>query len=125
LISTIVWTLGPVIAGVALVITFVLIERRTGRPLLPLSVILDRARGGAYLSVGISGTGGFAVFLFLTYYLAETLKVTPLQTGVTFLPLSARPSPSRPPTPGSPWEVRYRPSRRGRRGSAWTPRPRS
>jgi len=81
------WTLGPVIAGVLLVIVFVLVERRVSHPLLPLPVILDRDRGAAYLTVGISGTGGFAVFLFLTYYLAETLGFTPFQTGVAFLPM--------------------------------------
>ncbi|GAA4386690.1 MFS transporter [Tsukamurella soli] len=81
------WTLGPVIAGVALVIVFVLIERRVGNPLLPLPVILDRDRGAAYLAIGISGIGGFAVFLFLTYYLEETLRFSPLQTGVAFLPM--------------------------------------
>jgi predicted MFS family arabinose efflux permease len=82
-------TIGPVIAGVALVAVFVLIERRTKYPLLPLRVILDRVRGTAYLSLGISGIGMFAVFLFLTYYLAITLGFTPLQTGVAFLPMIA------------------------------------
>ncbi len=81
------WTLGPVIAGVVLVIVFVLIERRVSNPLLPLPVILDRDRGAAYLSGGISGIGSFAVFLFLTYYLQETLGFTPFQTGLAFLPL--------------------------------------
>ncbi|WP_410671390.1 MFS transporter [Amycolatopsis sp. cmx-4-68] len=80
-------TIGPVLAGVALVAVFVLIERRTRNPLLPLRVILDRVRGTAYLALGISGIGMFAVFLFLTYYLATTLGFTPLQTGVAFLPM--------------------------------------
>jgi EmrB/QacA subfamily drug resistance transporter len=80
-------TVGPVIVGAALVAVFVLIERRTEYPLLPLRVILDRVRGAAYLSLGISGTGMFAVFLFLTYYLENTLGFTPLQTGVAFLPM--------------------------------------
>jgi len=80
-------TLGPVVAGAVLVAVFVLIERRVSHPLLPLPVILDRDRGAAYLSVGISGTGSFAVFLFLTYYLEETLRFTPFQTGVAFLPM--------------------------------------
>jgi MFS family permease len=81
------WTLGPVIAGVVLVIVFALTERRVSHPLLPLPVILDRDRGAAYLSIGISGIGGFAVFLFLTYYLEETLRFTPFRTGVAFLPM--------------------------------------
>lgn len=81
------WTIGPVIAGVVLVAIFVLIERRANHPLLPLGVLFDRNRGTAYLSVGISGIGSFAVFLFLTYYLEDTLKFTPIQTGIAFLPL--------------------------------------
>ena len=80
-------TLGPVTAGVVLLIVFVLIEGRVSHPLLPLRVVLDRDRGAAYLSVGISGAGSFAVFLFLTYYLQETLGFTPLQTGLACLPL--------------------------------------
>jgi EmrB/QacA subfamily drug resistance transporter len=78
---------GPVIAGTVLIAVFVLIERRTSHPLLPLQVVLDRVRGTAYLSLGISGTGMFAVFLFLTFYLQDTLGFTPLQTGAAFLPM--------------------------------------
>ncbi|EWM13549.1 DHA2 family efflux MFS transporter permease subunit [Kutzneria sp. 744] len=80
-------TFGPVIVGALLLVAFVLIERRTEFPLLPLRVVLDRVRGAAYLSLGISGTGMFAVFLFLTYYLANTLGYTPLETGFAFLPM--------------------------------------
>jgi len=80
-------TLIAVIAGAILVVIFVLIERRAGHPLLPLGVILDRNRGTAYLAVGITGIGSFAVFLFLTYYLEDTLKFTPIQTGISFLPM--------------------------------------
>jgi EmrB/QacA subfamily drug resistance transporter len=80
-------TLGAVIAGLVLVVVFVLIERRAAHPLLPLPVILDRNRGTAYLSVGITGIGSFAVFLFLTYYLEDTMKFTPIETGISFLPM--------------------------------------
>jgi EmrB/QacA subfamily drug resistance transporter len=82
-----VWTLGSIIVGVVLIIAFVLLERRVPHPLLPLGVLLNRNRGTAYLAVGISGVGTFAVFLFLTYYLEETLKLTPIQTGLAFLPM--------------------------------------
>jgi EmrB/QacA subfamily drug resistance transporter len=81
------WTIGPVIVGVALVAAFVLIERRAKHPLLPLGILVDRNRGAAYLSVGTSGIGSFAVFLFLTYYLQDILGFTPIQTGVGFLPM--------------------------------------
>jgi hypothetical protein len=51
-------------------------------------VVLDRNRGGAYLSFFIGAAGMFGIFLFLTYYLQETLRYSPLVTGVAFLPLS-------------------------------------
>ncbi|WP_433663432.1 MFS transporter [Nocardia sp. CA-128927] len=82
-------TLVPVSAGVLLVAAFVLIERRTQHPLLPLYVLLDRVRGSAYLTVAITGTGMFAIFLFLTYYLQNTLGFTPIQSGAAFLPMIA------------------------------------
>src|ERR1035438_3561029 len=40
-------------------------------PLLPLRILLDRTRGGAYVAVGVAGIAIFGVFLFLTYYLQE------------------------------------------------------
>jgi MFS family permease len=52
-------------------------------------VVLDRNRGGAYLSFFIAAAGLFGIFLYLTYYLQQTLGYTPLVTGVAFLPLSA------------------------------------
>ncbi|MEV6641461.1 DHA2 family efflux MFS transporter permease subunit [Amycolatopsis sp. NPDC051371] len=79
--------LGPAVSGVLLVVAFVLVERRVRDPLLPLSVVLDRDRGASYLTIGISGTGGFAVFLFVTFYLAETLHFTPVESGLAFLPM--------------------------------------
>lgn len=82
-------TLLPAIAGVVLLIAFVLIERRSSHPLLPLRVVLDRDRGAALLSVGISGAGMFAIFLFLTYYLTTVLEFSPMQTGAAFLPMVA------------------------------------
>jgi predicted MFS family arabinose efflux permease len=50
--------------------------------------VLDRARGGAYLSILLAGAGIFAVFLFLTYYMQENLGFSPVKTGVAFLPLT-------------------------------------
>jgi MFS family permease len=52
-------------------------------------VVLDRNRGGAYLSMFIASAGLFGIFLFLTYYLQQTLGYSPLVTGVAFLPISA------------------------------------
>ena len=86
---TAVETLGSLIAGVILLTVFLVIERRAAHPLLPLRIVLDRNRGGSYLSVLISGAGLFGVFLFLTYYLQKTLLYSPVTTGLAFLPMVA------------------------------------
>ena len=61
------------IGGAVLLVAFVLVEQRVAHPLLPLRVIADRNRGGSYLSMFFAALGMFGVFLFLTYYLEETL----------------------------------------------------
>jgi EmrB/QacA subfamily drug resistance transporter len=85
------WTDGVTLAslaiGVIVLTLFVMIERRAAHPLLPLRIVLDRNRGGSYLSVLISGAGMFGVFLFLTYYLQKTLAYSPVTSGVAFLPM--------------------------------------
>jgi EmrB/QacA subfamily drug resistance transporter len=82
-------TIGSLALGVVLLAGFVLAERRVSHPLLPLRVILDRTRGGAYVSVGIAGIAIFGVFLFLTYYLQTVRAYSPVLTGLAFLPLFA------------------------------------
>jgi EmrB/QacA subfamily drug resistance transporter len=81
-------TIGLLVAAVALLVAFVVIETRTTHPLLPMRVILDRNRGGAFLSALLIGVGLFGVFLFLTFYLQVTLGYSALMTGVAFLPFT-------------------------------------
>jgi len=81
-------TVVALIASPVLLAAFVLIERRAEHPLLPLHIILNRARGGAYTTIALAGAGIFAVFLFLTYFLQEQRGLSPLTTGLAFLPLT-------------------------------------
>ena len=81
-------TIAFLTAGVVLLAVFVWLQSRTEHPLLPLRVVRDRDRGGAYFAIGITGAGMFGVFLFLTYYLQQTLGFSPVETGLAFLPLS-------------------------------------
>jgi MFS family permease len=76
------------IASPLLLTAFVLIERRVAHPLLPLGVVWDRARGGAFTALLLTGAGLLAMFLFLTYFVQEILAFSPLKTGVAFLPLT-------------------------------------
>jgi EmrB/QacA subfamily drug resistance transporter len=81
-------TVVALIASPVLLTAFVLVERRAKHPLLPLHIVLDRSRGGAYTTIALAGAGIFAVFLFLTYFLQEQLGLSPLTTGLAFLPLT-------------------------------------
>jgi EmrB/QacA subfamily drug resistance transporter len=82
-------TLGFLGASVVLLALFTWLQTRVEHPLLPLRIVTDRNRGGSYLAVAIAGIGMFGVFLFLTYYLQQTLHYSPVTTGVAFLPMIA------------------------------------
>jgi EmrB/QacA subfamily drug resistance transporter len=82
-------TLALLVAGVILLAAFVVVERRVAHPLLPMRIVLDRFRGGAYLAIGLSAVGMFGIFLFLTYFLQENLGYSPVTTGLAFLPMIA------------------------------------
>jgi EmrB/QacA subfamily drug resistance transporter len=81
-------TLGLLAVAVALLFAFVVIERFSSHPLLPLRVVTNRNRGGSYLTTLLIGTGLFGSFLFLTYYLQGTLHYSALKTGFAYLPFS-------------------------------------
>jgi EmrB/QacA subfamily drug resistance transporter len=80
-------TWGFLVAGVVLLVAFAFWMGRAPHPLLPPRVVLDRNRGAAYLSMLIASAGMFGVFLFLTYYLQQTLGYSPVVTGFAFLPI--------------------------------------
>jgi predicted MFS family arabinose efflux permease len=86
------WTsttvMGLLVASALLLALFVAREARTPNPLLPLRIVLDRNRGGAYVTVALVIAGMFGAFLFLTYYLQVVLHYTPLQAGLAFLPMT-------------------------------------
>ena len=82
-------TIAGIAAGVALLAVFVAVERRVANPLLPLRVVADRNRSAGFLAVAAVGAGLFGVFLFLTYYMQQTLGFSPLTTGLAFMPMMA------------------------------------
>ncbi|HEY7432442.1 MAG TPA: MFS transporter [Streptosporangiaceae bacterium] len=82
-------TWGFLAAGALLLLVFCWWETRVRQPLLPLRVVLDRNRGAAYLSILLAGSGMFGIFLFLIYYMQQTLGYTPVVTGLAFLPMVA------------------------------------
>ncbi|MEY8042182.1 MFS transporter [Saccharopolyspora cebuensis] len=87
------WTAPRVLAllgaSALLLVLFTLLAARRPFPLLPLRILADRARGGAFLAVALSQVAMFGLFLFMTYYLQTVLGYSPVLTGVAFLPLTA------------------------------------
>jgi EmrB/QacA subfamily drug resistance transporter len=81
-------TVAMLVGAAAMLITFVAIELRTPHPLLPMRVVLDRNRGGAYLAALLVGSAMLGTFLFLTYFFQGTLHYSALKTGFAFLPFS-------------------------------------
>ncbi|WP_063748907.1 MFS transporter [Streptomyces sp. NRRL B-24484] len=81
--------LSSLCIGVALLFVFVLFERRTDHPLLPLHIVSDRNRGGGAIAVGLAVIGMFGLFLFLTYYMQVVKGFSPVMAGVSFLPMTA------------------------------------
>jgi EmrB/QacA subfamily drug resistance transporter len=81
-------TIAWLVAAVLLLVSFVVIELRSSHPLLPMRVLLDRNRGGAFLASLLIGSGLFGMFLFLTFYLQLTLGYSALMSGVAFLPFT-------------------------------------
>jgi EmrB/QacA subfamily drug resistance transporter len=74
-------------AGV-LLIAFVVIETRVEHPLLPMRVVLDRTRGGSFLTSLLVGIAMLGTFLSLTYYFQGTLHYSAMKSGFAFLPFS-------------------------------------
>lgn len=81
-------TIAMFVLSALLLTAFAVIEARAAAPLLPLQIVMDRNRIGAYLAIMVSFCSMFSVFLFLTYYAQQNLGYSPLKTGVAFLPLS-------------------------------------
>jgi EmrB/QacA subfamily drug resistance transporter len=81
-------TLGVLALAAVMLVAFVVIELRSTHPLLPMRIVLDRNRGGAYLASLLVGSAMLGTFLFLTYFFQGTLGYSAVKTGFAFLPFS-------------------------------------
>ncbi|MFD5397122.1 MFS transporter [Streptomyces sp. NPDC127097] len=81
--------IGLLAGGVALLAAFGWWQSRAPHPLLPLHIVRDRNRGGAFLTMGLAVIAMFGMFLFMTYYLQTVLGYSPVRTGMAFLPMVA------------------------------------
>jgi predicted MFS family arabinose efflux permease len=78
--------LAALVGALLLIGGFIAIERHSNAPMLPRSLFSERRFTGAQVVVfGISASF-FAVFLHMTIYLQGVLGLSPIQTGLVYLP---------------------------------------
>ncbi|GAA1133977.1 MFS transporter [Citricoccus alkalitolerans] len=78
-----------VLGATVLLIAFVLIQRRSRAPLVPLSLFRDRNRAGAYLTMLGLAIGPMGILYIVTLYLQQVQQYSPLVTGLSMLPFAA------------------------------------
>ena len=81
-------TVTTLIAGVSMLVAFVVVEARSTHALMPIRILADRTRGTSFAVMLIVGAAMFAMFYFLGLYIQQVLGYSPLKTGFAFLPFS-------------------------------------
>ncbi|GAA1534444.1 EmrB/QacA subfamily drug resistance transporter [Microbacterium ginsengiterrae] len=80
-------TIGFLAAGILLLALFVRVQTKVANPLLPLRVVTNRVRGGAFLIQAVAGTVMIGATVYLTFHLQIVLGQSALQAGLASLPL--------------------------------------
>ena len=78
-----------VAAAVILLALFLVRESRAAQPITPLRLFADRGRSGSYVTRLLLVAGMFGMFFFLTQFVQDILHFSPLQAGISFLPMTA------------------------------------
>jgi EmrB/QacA subfamily drug resistance transporter len=76
------------LGGLAGLLVFALLERRTETPLLRIERLADRAVGGGLFLMLAAAGSIFGLFLLSSMYLQNVLGMGPLTTGLAFIPLA-------------------------------------
>jgi EmrB/QacA subfamily drug resistance transporter len=79
---------GLLAGAAALLAAFVVVERRTPEPMLPLGLFKRWAFTGVQLAAFAVSVSLFALFLYLTLYLQDYLHLSPFQAGLRYLPIT-------------------------------------
>jgi EmrB/QacA subfamily drug resistance transporter len=82
-------TIALLVAGVGLLVAFLVIESRVEHPLLPMRILADRTRAVSFVTMLIIGAALFSTFYFISLFVQQVLGYGPLQAGFAFLPFSA------------------------------------
>jgi EmrB/QacA subfamily drug resistance transporter len=81
-------TLGLFVVAAALLVTFVIVERRSKAPLIRLDIFRVRSLVSSNLAMLFVMSGLFSMFYFASLYVQEILGWSPLKAGAAFLPVT-------------------------------------
>jgi EmrB/QacA subfamily drug resistance transporter len=82
-------TLAVIAAGIALLLTFLVIEGRfASAPLMPLRIWASRTLSAANVVVLLVGGSSFGMWFFVSLYLQQVLGYSPIRAGLAFLPMT-------------------------------------
>ncbi|WP_369168966.1 MFS transporter [Streptomyces sp. R28] len=81
-------TVVPLLAGLALIGVFLVVESRTAGPLMPLGLFRVRAVSSANVAMFLCGSAMFCMWFFMTLYVQNVLGYTPLEAGLALVPSS-------------------------------------
>jgi len=80
--------IGAFVVAAASLVTFVLLERHQRAPMLDLSLFRNRTFGGANAAMLFVGLAMFGTFFYVSLYMQNVLKYSPVQAGASFLPMT-------------------------------------
>jgi EmrB/QacA subfamily drug resistance transporter len=86
------WTSGRIVASFAVavvsLVAFVLLERHQRLPMLDLSLFRNGTFSGANSAMLLVGLAMFGVFFYVSLYMQQVLRFSPVEAGATFLPMT-------------------------------------
>src|ERR1700712_333948 len=80
------WTIASLVAGVGLLVFFLVTEARIEHPLLPVRVFPNRTRAASFVAMFFAPAAMFAMFFYLSQYIQTVMGFSPIKAGVAFLP---------------------------------------
>lgn len=80
--------LGPIVGGLAVLAVFILLQRRSSAPMLDVKLFRNPAFSAASGAVALAMFALFGTVFFVTFYLQYARGMSPLEAGLTFLPVA-------------------------------------
>jgi EmrB/QacA subfamily drug resistance transporter len=81
-------TLGSFVVAATLAVLFLWLQTQREHPMLPLGLMCDRNRLGAYATILFIGAGLMATYYLLALFMQQVLQFSPIMTGLASLPVS-------------------------------------